>query len=305
MNMGELITDFSKNKELIANLISEKGYSCDHNYWHNKNMEEEGVKPALYINKDKAIFCLHYKDEDDYEQLSDVIPKDKTKQTIYEFAQHIFSKGANKFFISTTPELRKEIQKDKRYNVSKVLRSFESPIFNLNNFDFSLSGKEWKKVRNHINFLTKNHKIEVEDCRNIKKEELLALINDWSKARKSLVSKSWKPYFENFVKNNFQGCKITRCITIDNQPCSISAGWEIPNSNTYYSAIGIHNYKYNGLGEFAYIDELKELKRNNYSLIDLGGSEKRFFDFKKKFQPEKTYNVVFYWIKDENNRKKL
>jgi hypothetical protein len=297
--MGELITDLDKNKELIERLISEKGHSCDHNYWHYANMKEEGVNPVMYIDdNNNALPALYYEGDDDYEQLSDALaPKEKTKQLIYKFADTVFRNRANKFFISTSPELRKEIQKDKRFLTSKVLRSFESPVFNLNNLDFSLPGKDWKKVRNHINHLTKNHKIEVRDCRDIEKEKLLTVINEWSKARKSLVSKAWKPYFENFVKNNFQGCKITRCVIVDSQPCSIAAGWEIPNKNIYYSSIGIHNYKYNGLGEFAYIDELKELKRNNYSLIDLGGSEKRFFDFKKKFIPERTYSALFYWIK--------
>ncbi|MBW2992064.1 DUF2156 domain-containing protein [Candidatus Woesearchaeota archaeon] len=296
--MGEFITDFDKNRGLIEKFISEKGFSCDHNYWHNKNMEENGIKPVFYKdNEGNGIFSLYYEDDNDYEQLSDALPKEKTKEIIYEFAEFIFNKGANKFFISTAPELRKEIQKEKRFKVSKILRSFESPVFNLNNFDDSLPGKDWKKVRNHINNLIKNHKIEVKDCRTIDKQLLLNLVNEWSKTRKSHVSKAWRPYFENFVKNGFHGCKITRCVLVDDEPCSIAAGWEIPNSNIYYSSIGIHNYKYNGIGEFAYIDELKELKRNGYTLIDLGGSEKRFFDFKKKFQPEKTYSVVFYWIK--------
>jgi len=296
--MEGLITDFDSNKEIMESFISERGYSCDHNYWHFRNMEEQYVRPVFYKKDNSGLFALYYEKENDYEILADVLAEEyKAKQIIYDFAELVFSRGANKLFINTAPELRKQIQKDNIFKVSKVLRYFESPVFNLNNFDDSLSGRDWKKVRNHINSLTKNHKVKVMDCRDIEKEKLLKLVDEWSKQRKSLVSKSWKPYFENFVKNNFQGCKITRCILVDDEPCSIAAGWQIPNSEIYYSSIGIHNYKYNGLGEFAYIDELKELKREGHRLIDLGGSEKRFFDFKKKFKPEKTYQSVFYWIR--------
>lgn len=300
--MGEFITNLDKNREFIEKIISDKGYSCGHNFWECRNAEEEGIKPVFYkTENNEGLFASYYEEDNDWELTSDVLAaKERIKDVLYEFAEKIFDKGAAKFFLESSPELRKEILKDKKFIVSKPSRIYETPIFNLGNFDESLPGKEWKKVRNHINSLIKNHKVEVIDCRDIEKEKLLKLVNEWADARKSLISKAWKPTFENFVKNDFKGCKITRCIVVDGEPCSIAAGWEIPNSDMYYSAIGIHNYKFNGLGEFAYIDELKELKRNSYNLIDLGGSQKRFFDFKKKFQPEKTYKTLFYWIKRKN-----
>ena len=293
------MTDFDGNKELIESFISEKGYGCDHNYWHGRNMGEKGESPVLYVTeKGDGIFALFYADDNDYEQLSGVLaPEERRKDVIYEFAEKVFDKGAKKFFINTSPELRADMQGDKKFIVSKVLRSFESPVFDLNDLDLSLSGKDWKKVRNHINSLVKNHSIRVEDCRVVDKEKLFQVVDEWAKSRKSLVSKSWKPYFMNFVKNGFQGCDVTRCVIVDGELCSVSAGWKIPNSDIYYSSIGIHNYRYNGLGEFAYIDELKELKNKGYSLVDLGGSEQRFFDFKRKFNPEYSYKSLFYWIK--------
>ena len=199
--MKGFITDFVSNQSFIESFISEKGYSCDHNYWHNVNMSEDGIYPVMYItDKGEGIFSLFYKGDNDYEQLSAVLASEpRRKEVIYEFAGEIFGGGAKKFFINTSPELRGEIQKDGLFVVSKVLRSFESPVFNLDSFDFSLPGKGWKKVRNHINSLEKNHSIDVKDCRAVDKDALLCVVDAWSKARKSLVSKAWAPYFRNFI----------------------------------------------------------------------------------------------------------
>jgi hypothetical protein len=296
--MGRLITDFDANREFIEKFISEKGFSCDHNYWHHKNMECDAEKPVFFVDDDNnGLFALYYKKENDYELLSDVFAADSSKKgVIYDFAEKVFGDGALKFFVISSPELRKSMLSDKKFSVSRVLRNFESPVFDLESFDFSLSGGGWKKVRNHINHLTKNHRVDAVDCRSVEKSALLAVVDEWAGSRSSITSKSWKNYFRNFVINSFEGCDVTRCVVVDGIPCSVSAGWRIPNSSGYYSSIGIHNYKFDGLGEFAYIDELKELKSKGFKFIDLGHSEKSFFDFKKKFNPVRFYNSVFYWI---------
>ena len=87
----------------------------------------------------------------------------------------------------------------------------------------------------------------------------------------------------NFIKNDFEGTDMARSVVVNNEPCTITAGWKIPNSNNYYSAIGLYNYKYGGLGEIANIDDLTQIKKEKYEYADFGDSTESLLQFKKKF----------------------
>ena len=89
---------------------------------------------------------------------------------------------------------------------------------------------------------------------------------------------------------------MTRTLIIDGEPCSITAGWRVPNSKTYYSAFGLHNYKYDRLGEATNIDDLNALKQQGYTVVDFGGSDGNLLEFKKKFKPHQFYDTITFSI---------
>jgi len=89
---------------------------------------------------------------------------------------------------------------------------------------------------------------------------------------------------------------MQRILVIDDEPCTVTAGWKIPNTKNYYSAIGLYNYKYDGLGELANIDDLNQIKNENYKYADFGDSDASLLQFKKKFGPESFYRTYWFHI---------
>ena len=89
---------------------------------------------------------------------------------------------------------------------------------------------------------------------------------------------------------------MTKTMYANGKPCTITAGWKMPNTKNYYSSIGILDYSYWDLGEIANIDDLNRLKKEGYEYADFGGSEKALLSFKRKFKPEKIYKTYVFSI---------
>ncbi len=296
-----VINNILESKELIEQLISSYGNMSEHNFWYYYNMKEEGVIPTFFIFEEKyGVFALYYEDDNEYEIISDVLaPKEKQLDLLLNFIEHSL-RSSDKIFLTLEKEFRRKFLNkisQEKYNIHKPSRIFDSPVFNMNDFDSSLPGKDWKKIRNIKNTFFNENRIEIKEYKKEDKELIKKVIEDWEKTRKSTVAKAWAPTFLNFVENDFKGCDMTRIIYVNDEPCAITAGWRIPNTNTYYSSIGIHNYKHKGLGEVAYVDDLKQLKEKKYDFVDFGGSEKKnLLNFKLKFNPHSMEKYYFFKI---------
>lgn len=296
-----VINSILDSRNLIENLICSYGDSSEHNFWYYYNMKEEGVRPAFFIFEEKyGLFALYYEDENEFEVISDVLaPKEKRLNILLEFIDYSL-KSSEKLFLTLEKEFRRKFLDkidQKRYNVHKPTRVFDSPVFNMKDFDSSLPGKGWKKIRNINNAFFRENDVEIKDFDKKDKESIKKVVIDWEKTRKSSVAKAWAPIFLNFVENDFKGCDMRRIIYVNKEPCAITAGWKIPNKNAYYSSIGIHNYKYKGIGEVAYVDDLRNLKEKKYDLVDFGGSEKKnLLNFKLKFNPHSMEKYYFFRI---------
>ena len=103
-----------------------------------------------------------------------------------------------------------------------------------------------------------------------------------------------KEYYLNLIDSNFKGVDMAKTMYVDGKPATITAGWKIPNTKDYYSAIGIVDYSFPGLGEIANIDDLNRLKRMGFKYVDFGGSDKILLQFKRKFKPEKIYKTYIF-----------
>ena len=227
-------------------------------------------------------------------------PQEKRLDLFESFLDYILiSKKAKKVF-TAVPESRvydinDMLRQSTKYKVTKPPIVYYVPVFNLREWDESLRGKNWKKLRNVRNKLLKSYNVGILPSKEIDKKKLIDIVLRWKKYRNKVNKNENPQMYINFIKNDFEGTDVARSIIINDEPCSITAGWSIPNSNNYYSAIGLHNYKYDGLGEFSNLDDLEQLKNKKYEYADFGQSTKSLLQFKKKFGPDSIYtNYGFY-----------
>jgi len=284
----------------VKRIISKSGSSPEHSYHYHCWHETKDEKPYFaVIDKYSLILARHNKRLGYWEIENGIVtPEDKKAVVLLKFLDRVFkNKKTKKVIVETTPELRKELLwRLKRYKIGRVNYDLIWPIYHLPTWDNRLKGKKWKKVRNLINRLKSGHRIRVVNSKDIDKKKLYALLKRWIKKRND-SDRVCLHLYENIIKNNFKGMKFCRTVMVDGEPCTITAGWKIPNSNNYYSAIGIINYKYEGLGEFANVDDLRNIKKHGFEFADFGGSDGALLKFKKKFKPVKTYKTVCYSIR--------
>lgn len=180
------------------------------------------------------------------------------------------------------------------------------PVFDLREWDGdSLQGESWKKLRNIRNKFYREHSVKVVDSSTVDKNSLREIVREWV-ARRKLMSLganrkdsnfAYAQKYHSLIDRNFDGVKLAKTMVVDGVPSSITAGWEIPNSNgEYYSAVGVYNYRSDGLGEMANLDDLNRLKEAGYTLVDFGGSPMPLLKFKLKFKPHFVYVTHTYAI---------
>jgi len=298
----KVIYDVVKHQKKIKRSIKKHGYFAEHNYLHYLYNQTEWDKNIFFdFGNDKVLLTQFYEKNNVWSLFPNGIlaPEKDRLGLLLEASDYILKEQkAKKFYVEVLEGLRKGI-----LNKFKVKNSFRAcdadilywPMYNMNLWSEKLEGSKWKKLRNVRNKFYKEHKVRVRDSREVPKEELNKIVLDWLK-RRSDNDRVDKDYFLNLIDNNFEGLDMAKTMYIDGKPCTITAGWKIPNSNNYYSSIGIVDYSYPGLGEVTNIDDLNRLKRKGFDYVDFGGSDKVLLYFKKKFRPEKIYKTYLFSI---------
>ncbi len=290
-----------KYKEEIKKSIRKYGYCAEHNYHHYHYYETDGEKNVFFKLENKKGILTTYDEKNNLWYLfpSGILAPEKERfDILVQFLDYIIkNKKGKKLFVEVHEDFRREILK--KLKTSNTYRASASPfilhwpLYNMSKFDAKLKGKEWKKLRNIKNRFYKQHKVKVIDSKKLPKEELKKILDVWLK-RRNAHDHVEKHYYNNLIENKLKGTDMARTLIVDGKPCSITAGWKIPNSNNYYSSIGILDYSYQGLGEVSNIIDLKDLKKKNYDYVDFGGSDKVLLYFKKKFRPEKIYKTYIF-----------
>ncbi len=304
----DLIEDIHEEKRLVQESIRLFGSSPEHNFFHYMNIEEPGGKNVfISFGQGRGILAQYFKGYDEWLVVGDVLaPENERLELLFE----AISSCKGKFVVEATPDFRKKIigsAEKSGLTVGKPRFSLYWPIFDFMvwNGEF-LEGGDWKKLRNIRNHLLNSHKIEIRDSIEFPKERLGQLVMDWVKGRNSRGfgvdrKSNNKAYYDRYLKlvnSCFEGVKFAKTVAVDGEPCSITAGWDIPNSdNGYYSAIGIYDYKFDGIGEFANIEDLGLIKASGCKFADFGGSPKPLLDFKMKFKPTSVYKTLTFAIR--------
>lgn len=297
----DIIKASAASRPLIEAKIKKYGYAPEHNFFHFMNWERKGEINHLFDFGDKSAILARLENRIWY-IFSEILAKPKNKLTILsEFLDFCFSDPKiKKVVVEFETEFCQQVLKflkSAAYRACRTNYSLTWPIFGLDRWDPDLKGGEWKKMRYQVNLFHRQHQVEIVNSNDCDKKELKKIVEAWRKTRGGRDRSHFYPYL-NLIDNNFAGAKFRRTFMVDGAPATITAGWEIPNRpGWYYSAIGLHNYQCDYLGEAANIDDLSFLKKQGYQFANFGGGEKDLTDFKIKFRPQTTYQTHIFSIK--------
>ncbi len=292
--------------------IGKFGCTPEHNYTYFLTTAESGAK-NIFLKSEEGygVLATYRENAGEVFMVSEALaPRKKQVEVLHEALDTCFSKlPIKKFAVEQDDGLRaqtKEAFANNGYRALSPRFSLYWPVFSMDKWGGQgMQGEDWKKLRNAKNRFYSEHSVEVVDSQSVGKEQLKKIVLDWAERRKLMGlgtnrKDSNLAYYERYLKMidfGFEGTKFAKTLVVDGQPCTITAGWEIPNADSsYYSAIGICNYSFEGLGEMANLDDLYRLKESGYSTVDFGGSPMPLLKFKLKFRPHAVYVTHTYAI---------
>lgn len=299
----KVIYDVVKNKQKINSSIKRHGYFAEHNYNHYSYCESEEDKNVFFnFGRNKGLLMQFEKYANTWHLFPNGIlaPEKERLDMLLESVKYVLKKEkAKKIVMEVSEDIRKGIlnlfKKPNGMRVCTYLYTLYWPLYNMDKWDPKLKGNKMKKLRNIRNRFYKRNEVRVVDSKKVPKEKLKKILNNWLRKRNA-NDRVDEDYYLNLINNNFEGLDMAKTMYVNGIPATITAGWKIPNSNNYYSAIGMIDYTFQGLGEAANIDDLNKLKREGYDYADFGGSDKILLRFKKKFKPERIYKTYTFSI---------
>lgn len=301
MLIMDAIEDVFDSKKEILCCIKKYGFVREHNFWFFYNQQHDYAKVYFFKLDDYGLFAIRYK-SGTWEFIGEVLAPEKKRVELFnnflDYALHnkkdkkVFTFVPEKFY----NEIKSNINNSGKYRVTDDPAVYTTPVFNLEKWDENLEGSKWKKLRHTKNQFFKLHDVKIIPCKEIKKEKLKEVIHQWRRNRPRIEMNYYTNMYLNFIKNGFEGCDIAGSVVVDGEVCTITAGWKVPNSKNYYSAIGLYNYRYPGLAEIANIDDLTQIKHKKFLFADFGDSTESLLQFKKKFRPESFYSTYWFHI---------
>jgi|TARA_B100001971_G_scaffold215114_1_gene257729 hypothetical protein len=297
----DIIDGLDSNKKEIMDYIKKYGSCREHNYWFFYNQQTNYVKNYFFKFKDAGIISHRY-ESGTWEIIGNMLGAEKKRKELFkEFLDYtLLTKKDKKVFLFVPEQFYNQVndflQNSNKYKITKAPDIYYTPVFNMEKWDENLEGSKLKKLRNIKNKFLKSHNVEIIPSKKIEKKKLIDVVHKWRKSRPKIERNYYTEMYLNFIKNNFEGTDIAKSVVVDGEACTITAGWKIPNSKNYYSAIGLYNYKYDGLGEIANIDDLSQIKKKKFEFADFGDSTESLLQFKKKFGPETFYRTYWFYI---------
>lgn len=294
----ELINNTLDARREIEECIKRNGFAPEHNFGYYTWLEEPGRsnvflkfpgKSGILAQKNEKLRTWYF--------ISLPVAKENERLAILaEAVDLVLSNYAVKINLETTPELKKQLTAALKGRARTGGNNYIYcwPVFDMKNWDgHELKGKKWKKIRNIRNRFYKSNKVQVKDSKDVNPDKLRNIVSEWVRRRTNIDRPFYQRYF-NMIKNNFDGVLFARTMIVNKEPCSITAGWKIPNSSNYYSGIGLYNYKFRDIGEIANLDDLFFLKKKNFDAVDFGGSGSTLLKFKQKFKPTSIYKTYSF-----------
>ncbi|MBS3131947.1 hypothetical protein J4212_05940 [Candidatus Woesearchaeota archaeon] len=299
----KIIKDVRKKKALIERCIKKHGHFAEHNFMHYMNNEiapESNV--FFHAGNSKGILSQFNPKDSSWSLFPDSIlaPEFARNELFEEFLEHVLLReNGSRVIVEVTEPFKdyivEKLKDHKKFRECRNHFILYWPVYNLKNLDMKLKGGKWKKLRNIKNRFYRMSRVRAVPSQRVDKEKLKEIVRQWVK-RRSGSDTAHEEYYFNLVDNNFKGTDFARTLLVNGRPCTITAGWKIPNSDCYYSAVGIYDYSHKDLGVVTNFDDLKNLKRKGMKYVDFGGSDKALLQFKKKFKPDHIYKTYLFSI---------
>ncbi|MBI3190174.1 hypothetical protein HYZ41_00565 [archaeon] len=291
------VIDAVEEKNYIVSSIKANGSMPEHNY-HYLLHNSSNLYKSVFIGSGNKQGVLAIKGKTIWKFISEPVAPENKKVSILVDAINIAMKsGAKKIILELTDETRNGILTKLPANciARKPVYIYYWPVYDLKKFDPEFHGTGWKKMRNIKNYFEKNHEIKLVDTHSVEKGKLMEIFRKWSSKRAGF-DRVEKDRCVNAIEEGFDGYEIIKTLLVDGEPCTISGGWKMPNSNNFYSSLGLLNYEHKYLGEFAIIAELTMLKKMGFSHVNFGGSGEYLLRFKTKFRPERIYKTTEFSV---------
>ena len=295
----DVVEDTAGSRKEIQKCIDRHGHLPEHNYFYYEYMKADATVNRFLKFGSEGVLANFDPRVAAWEFITEPLTEPQNKlRVMLEAIAFCFSSGAEKVKVELSHDFKKKFL-DSLPDYLRACRDSHVliwPVFRMAEWDGDeLSGNRWKKLRHSKNSLERMGKIDVTPCTEIRQEKLKELVAEWKRSR-TPNDRANARYYLRLIDSNFAGMDSTRSVLVDGQPCSITGGWKIPNTPDYYSETGLHNYKYDTLGDYANWDDLVALKKRGFQKVDFGGSDKRLYAFKKKLNPSDSYKTHIFTI---------
>ncbi len=310
MSGFELIEDVEGERKLIERIIRANGSDAEQNYGYFASHENEDEKCVFIRDGEYGMQATFNPSLKKWMMIgAPIAPSERQESFLYSALDFLSEKGKlEKFIAEFETENRKKVASmaGSKYEVHNPNCVLYWPVYHMPTWmGHDLKGGQWKKLRNLINRITKNHRVEMVDAEEVGKDELKAVVSKWAKIRNQTgfaVNRKYSnrtdcDHYLRLIDLEFTGCTFAKAIKVDGKAASLAVGWEIPNKEqAYYSGIGVYDLSIPNLGEYANWSDLAMLKGAGYSEVNFGGSPKSLLQFKMKFKPARTYTTYIFSI---------
>ncbi len=284
--------------ELAQSSIEKFGFEPEHNFYYFMNNEEPSTANLVMgLGNQKIILANSHGKCTSLFPSGILGPKEEHAKMLLAFCNYCLKEGAQE----VTVEVRKSLLEDfnkiipKSIHIKSLDYEYGWPVISLKNFDTELKGPRYYELRKISSRFFKENKIEICEAMQTDKHVLAKILAEWKKNRKS-KDMSYPHEYEMWISTNFEGTDYAKCAFVNGKPCAIFCGWRIPNSNSFYLGVVLHNYKIREMGEILYLECFKNLKSMGFGFCNLGGSDSNLLNFKKKFLPEEIYETVEFTV---------
>lgn len=292
----EFYTDIAAARPLIEECIQKFGHVAEHNleYFIHWGVDYDA---RIFVRFPDGSGLLTFRDGNKWEVFVEPLStREKKIPMLFAFFEHAFSQTeVKKVKVELRTETRRQLLQSlpPHLRASRINYTLTAPVYDLGLFDPALPGGRYKDLRNARNVFYRDHAVEIVDAHTADKHALHAVVNAWEKNRPPR-DRAFPNMFHAFIDDDFRGTSSARVFRVDGRVVGLNAGWRIPNSQAYYTAIGLHDYSVRDMGDMLSLEDLDFLKKAGYHYADFGGSWKSAIAYKLKYgEPELYKSFIF------------
>jgi hypothetical protein len=264
-------------RERIQNCISRFGWTSDHNLdWYTDVIIEENTKP-VFVEFNDGTGLLAHKCPDKWRIWSDPLSeKNIAPKKISEFCNFVLTGNIKEVWCDdVSDKIYPELKKDDSLKLNDIYYSLLWLVLDMEKYDISLAGKDFKRIRNAKNKFYREHEVKIFKTSELPKQDLIRIVDIW---KEELIKRQKEDIydlrFRKVIENNFRGFTTARVMIVDGRPVGINAGYEVPNHpGRFAGIIGIHDYSEKELGRILWLEDLEWIKNAGYKELDMQGNE--------------------------------